>query len=352
MAIAANELQVYRSEVVSDASSNGAGISASLIASGLANNIFPEVDETERSAGSTKYRKVFYKNNNATAEPSALEALSNPKVFLTQATPADDEVVVGIGTDLDTQSDVVGTPPDWFGVGTANAVYTATDTVIDVLVEDGALIIFRDGDTIRVSDKATINGAGSEEYVVISGIPTILVNVVTITLASGLQNSYATGVGTTIAGVVPIAGTVVSSMDTFDDTTSVVNQPSAAFDDATFFFTFNKSTVYATWTLTFTGTVGVASTAYNITGTTAAGTVLGPFPGTTGANFAPLNPDWNIAYFSMKSSGWAGIFEGGDVITFTTRQSAVPLWMKRIITAGDAAAADNTFKLGIVGETA
>ncbi|MBF0171737.1 MAG: hypothetical protein HQK87_11755, partial [Nitrospinae bacterium] len=61
MPIQSSELRFYKSATVSDASSNGGRMSANEIPDGVKNNVWPDVPQGERLAGSTKFRKVFFK---------------------------------------------------------------------------------------------------------------------------------------------------------------------------------------------------------------------------------------------------------------------------------------------------
>ena len=183
MPILGTELKMYRSALISDtAASNGGLLSSSEVVSGVNNNIFPDAPQAERATGSTKYRKVFFKNANA----SDL-VLLNPRVFLDKYTPGDDAVYFFSGTQSDLQSDI-GTPKI-YGAGKLDANAAAGATSINVLIESAARQFFSSGDLIRITDKADVGSTGQEEFVTVSGSPTISGSVVTINLTTALTNS-------------------------------------------------------------------------------------------------------------------------------------------------------------------
>ena len=153
MSIIANELVWRKPAEVSDAGSNGGRMAFASINSAVKNNIFPDVPQSERTAGSTKYRKIFIHVAN-----DADLALVAPKVFVETRTPGDDNVTFIAGTQRDTQSAITGSETK-FGAGVLNANVSGGTNTITVLVEDAANDIFPNGSTIRISDKTSINGA-------------------------------------------------------------------------------------------------------------------------------------------------------------------------------------------------
>ena len=56
----ATDLVLRKSVTVSDAGTNGGRISYTQITSNVLNNLFPNVMESERTNGATRYRKFFH----------------------------------------------------------------------------------------------------------------------------------------------------------------------------------------------------------------------------------------------------------------------------------------------------
>jgi len=332
MSIVQGELKLYKSAVVNDTGSNGGRMSAVEAVDAVKNNVFPDLSVSERTAGLTRWRKLFVKVANA-----AGLALQNPKIIIETVTPGADHVEIAAGTFEDTQSGL-GTPR-LYGGGQLNANVSATATSIDVLVEDAAAGLFADGDTIRISDRATVDGAGNEEFMVIaaSGV-SYLGNVATLTLTSGLANGY-TASATRVSSVyqpADIVGAVSNWVETAagSGTYDEVGSP-VAVDSI--------GGVSQAWTLTFS-----SGTAFSVVGDT-----LGNVgSGTTAGDFAPNNPDFTAPYFTLLAAGWAGTWASGDTITFRTDPAAAPIWLKQTVPAGTAALSSDSVIPAIIGESA
>lgn len=332
MPILGSELKLYRSALVSDtAAGNGGLMSANEVVSAVNNNIFPDAPQAERIAGSTKYRKVFFKNTN-----SADLALLNPRVFLDKYTQGDDAVYFFSASQTGLQSDISGSPK-LYGAGKLDANAAAGATTITVLIESAARQFFENGDVIRITNKLTVDSAGFEEFVTISGAPTISGSVVTIHLATALSNSYAAA-DTRVANAMSAGATLAPV--TFNENVATVGNGDLNFDAITLG---NLGTVYDQWALTFT-----SSTAFTVegvrTGSVGSGNTL--------SDLSPSNPATGTAYFTLPSSAFSGVWAAGDTATFSTGPASVPVWLVRIIPIGASAVAGNRFTLAIDGETA
>lgn len=203
-------------------------------------------------------------------------------------------------------------------------------SVIDVAVHLGTDIIFRDTETIRIEE------GGAIEFHTINGIPSVASDVVTITIAGTLANSYTTAAK--ISSVLEV-GTVLPTFDNFVDT----SVGTGAYDDIGFPLTFNnQGVVEESWTLTFTD-----ATNFNIVGDTlgSQGT------GSIGAGAAPTNPDFGVPYFTLSASGFSGVWALNDTITFDTHPAAIPVWHERPIPAGAASNASNDAIVRFGGES-
>ena len=329
MTIVAAEVKKYRSAEVSDAITNGGLMSNNEMISNVSENVFPDVPQSERVAGSTKFRKSFVKVENDNDE-----TLFNTRLFLNRTSPGDDIVTIFAGTQSDTQNDITGSE-DHYGAGQLNADVLAGVTSIDVLVEDDSIDrIFRVGDVIRITDKETIASGGNEEFRLIDSV-SYVVDLATIGFLDPLANGY-TAANTYVGSGLDV-GNIVGTFDTF-----VVTSGGGAFDEIGQPIVVDSiGGVQDAWTLTFT-----SSTAYD-----AVGAVTGAVgSGTVASDFSPNNPAFAKPYFTVPSAGFSGTFAASDTITFNTSPAAAPVWWKRTVPASATAIAGNFVDLVINGE--
>ena len=324
MTIVVADLAVFRSDVQNDTPSNGGRMTNNVIVSATIGNLFQEAGETERTAGSDKFRKAFYKVNQNGVDP-----LANGRVFVRQFTPGEDEMYIFLGDQRNTQNDLTGSE-NLYGAGALNAGISGGATSLDVAVHLGTDILFRDTETIRMEEGATV------EFATISGVPTVLSNVVTITLAAGTANAFTTAA--VVSSVLEV-GTVQPTFANFITTTA----GSGAYDEVTFPLTFiNNAVVEESWTLTFTD-----ATNFNIVGDTLS--LVGT--GSIGSGASPTNPDFGNPYFTLVSGGFSGTFAAADTITFDTSPAAIPVWHERPIPAGTSSNASNDAIVRFGGES-
>lgn len=336
MAIQQNELKLYKSATVNDTTANGGRISANEIADAVKNNLWPDAPQAERTAGSTKYRKTFFKAASAENPP-----LTTPKIFIETFTPGDDAVYLFPGTQRDTQGDLTGAERV-YGAGQLNANVTAGATSIDVLVEDGAALPFANGDLIRISDKTSVDDVGgNEEYLRLAatGGVSYVGDVATLTLDTGVTagNSY-TAAATRVAAVIEAA----DIQPGYDN--KRISSAAGTFDDVTYPIAVDSvGTVEETITVTFT-----SATTFDVVGDT-----LGSLgSGSTGVDFTPINPDFGAAYFTMPAAAWGGTWASGDTLSFQTHPAAAPVWQKRVIPPGAASLTGDKVIVAIDGESA
>lgn len=332
MAIARADLEkVFKSTIVNDTVNNGGRMSAVESVDGASDNLFPPAGEAERTAGSTKYRKAFFKNSNDDDE-----LLTNALLYMEKNTPGDDAVVMFLGTQEDVQNDIDGTE-DLYGTGVLDSLVSAGANTIDVVVEDGAEIIFRDTEKIRISDKTGIDDlVGNEEIHTINGVPVVNGDVVTITLAGTLANGYAAG--SQVSSFLEV-GDVQGAFSSFvvtsagDGTYDEVNNP---------ILVDNIGGVRDTWTLTFQDATNFTISGAN-SGSVGSGTI--------GSNTSPNNGDFSRPYWTIFAAGFGGTFQAGDTIEFVTDPAAVGVWFRRVIPAGANPQSGNSFNVRFRGET-
>lgn len=335
MSIIDTELIFYRSSVVSDSSTNGGTLSSNSITSGAQQNVFPNVMSAERSAGSTKYRKVFLK----VANDDDL-SLQDAKFWLDNITAGDDWCVFWGGTQTDTQSAITGSERK-YGCGTLKTTVSAAATVITVIVEDSSLTgIFQNGDTLRITDKASPTSVtGNEEFVTIASAPSVSGDEVTITIVSpGLVNGYSSTTPTRVMSVLS-AGDIECAVSGWVETSG-----SGTFDESLYpVICDNIGTIRQTWTLTF-----LDATNFTVTGDTVGSVSSGVITG----DYSPNNPTFSKPYFTIELDGWAGTWANGDTVVFTTSPAAYPIWEKRVVPSGAGSLSNNVISLVVSGESA
>lgn len=331
MPILNTEVKWYRSKSVSDLSSNGGRMSSSESVTNVKNNIFPDVPQAERTAGSLKYRKMFIKFAN-----DADLAASLVKVFVEKLTQGGDSITIFPGTQTDIQSGIGS--PRLYGCGTLNANVSAGASTMTVMTEGVALGIFVNGDVIRISDKADILSAGNEEYVTINAAVTYGGDIATISFTPVLAAGYTTASATRVESTYS-AGTVLGSC-----TAPNVTSAAGTYNNGGFPVILDHiGTVYELITLTFT-----SGTAFN-----ASGDSLGSLgSGVIGSNFAPNNPDFSKPYFTVPSGAWGGTFLAGDTVTFTTTPAAIPVWYRRDVPASTGSQSNDIATVAVDFESA
>ncbi len=148
-------VKLKKPKIINDTASSGGAMSKNDVQNNKSQNIFPHVDESERTSGITRYRKVFLKKEDG--------VLTNAKFFIDRLSLAGDYFRLKEGTDSDVQSDAVGYD-DWAGSGeitealsggaskSITAQYDANDGVYD-----GSKIALVDWDYL-------VSGAPTIEY--------------------------------------------------------------------------------------------------------------------------------------------------------------------------------------------
>jgi len=336
MPILDNEIIWRPAALMSDTvpAQNGGRMTLSQLVSGVKNNLFPDVSQSERTAGSTKWRKAFVHINSAQDT-----ALLNTRLFLDALTPAGDFVVFHLGTQTDTEDQVGGRP---YGIGTLYAPIVAGAVQIQVACEHNGqyatLQPFRIGDVLRVSDRPSTGGAGNEEWASITGIA-YGADFATVDVSPAIANNYATA-NTLVSSVLDLPSVVAAWSGI------AVTSMGGSFDSATVgnLVAHNKGAVEENWTLTFTST-----TTFTVSGNTV-GTLASP--GSVSADYAPLNPATGTPYFTIKAIGWGGSFQTNDTVTFATQPAAIPIWYRRQVPAGTFSLANDFTSLAIHGESA
>jgi len=347
MPIVDNDLYLIKSEIQADIDANGGGmlnaaVATASVVSGAPANLFQSAGLDERTAGSVKYRKAFFK-----VHTDGVEEIPSLKMFLDIQTPATDAIFWLLGADLttppdnfaDTQDDILNSSVGpiasvIMGSGKLNADVNPGDSVLVVDCENAAYPIFRDGMMIRISD--IVLGVGVEEYATIDTVNFVGPQA-TINLTAPLTNGF----GFADARVMGVIETELAA----GKDNLVVDSVGGGFDLADLVLN-NQGTIFQHWTLTKL----TAPDMWNISGHLLGS--LGDVDITANSELAPINPAFGKIYFQLLEVDLSGSgFADGDTISFTTTPCAVPLWFVRAIPAGTATASDNLARMSFVAET-
>ncbi len=343
MAITTGELKMYRAAGNTPVpATNGGVISSNEIVTAIKNNIFPDVTQAERSAGLTRWRKVFCKNANS-SNPD-LE-LFNSQVFMTQTTPGFDWVYFVAGTQIDFEDDIAAGARR-YGCAPITTTASAGATEIKVTVENvadlmGSWPIFQNGDTIIL-----IQGSTSE-YAEISGTPSAEgggVYAITVTAATANEYTAAAYPGAayvcTVYEPTALSGSVLPTYDyqsqsgtgTFTHTDNITLR--------------NVNCIPQRWTLEI---VNVSTQQYEMTGT-----AIENGPPIGGGELHVIGSgDHDYPAYGVKilDAAWAGTWELNDVVIFDTYPCAIPIFIKQEVPSGCASQSGNNFKLKWGGES-
>ncbi len=335
MPILDTEIKLYKSKTVGDSAANGGRMGSAEVISGAVQNLFPHVSRSEREAGLVTLRKVFFK----VANDSDL-TLIGPMIWLDAPTPGDDWVVFHAGTQTDTQGDLTGSER-LYGCAALASNAAAGDSTLVVDVEDATLTsVFQDGDTIRITDKASpADTAGNEEFHTISGAPSVSGTQVTISIAGTLANTYTTADSGRVS-------TVYEPGDTACGLTGWTETSAAGtYDEAGYPVQLdNIGTVEQQVTLTFTDATHFTATSDDPDISLPSGDIA--------TDYAPQNPDFSKPFFTLQAAGWGGTWAPGDTVVFTTHPAAVPVWEKRVVPAGCNSVAGDQAVIVCEGESA
>lgn len=320
MSISTADVKAYQA-AANGGSPNGGRQSWVQVVSSLVGNLYPEITESEQTAGFDLYRKLFRRFQDASDQSA-----STVRHTLGPPTDADDAVYMFEAASMtDEETDLTGSER-LYGSGYLNADVSAGATQIKVLLEDPTKTIFADGDLILIDDGT------NTDWLTITGTPSLSGSELTIDTTTQVLHNYATADSTVVYSVVE-SGTVEASISGVVETTT-----SGTFDEASV-VPHDIGSEYDTITLTFT-----SATAFD-----AAGANLGALgSGTVSSSFAPNNPSSpgpGSALFTIPSAVWGGTWATGETVVFVLNPPATALWLRRIAAAGASSAPGNTVTL-------
>ena len=322
------DLVLMKSVTVNDTDANGARMSFSTITSNVLNNMFPNVTQTERTDGTTRYRKFFFRNKNSSNETAA-----NARVWISSKSVGGDYFRLKAGTDSDVQS-AADDYTDWLGTGHLTTAFAADSTTMEVLF-DVANGVYA-GSLVRVSDSS-----GGEEFLTVKAAGVTWNGLTaTIVTTTSARNTYPASQNSLVAGVVDL-GNLVAATSAWVETSV-----SGTYDESSYPVEVNNvGSVSDTWTITFTGATAFTCAGTN-TGSLGAGSTL--------SDFQPVNTQVGTGdyYFVVRAAGWAGTWALGDTVTFTTTHSAAGVWIKEVVPVSTSAQTNNLVSFKLYGEGA
>ena len=304
MSVQIADIKTYRAITNDDTGSNGGKISATAVVSGAKHSIIPAVTAAERTAGVTRYRKLFFRNEN-----TENLAADNFSVGISALSTAADYFRLKAGTSTDIQG-AAQSYTNWAGAGllSVNANSGASSIDVNYDAADGVY----SGAVIRISD-----GVNTETHTVDTVSWASLTATITLD-GTTLINGYLAATPTVITTIINL-GTMITSSTGWTETSTA-----GTYDESTYpVITYNKGTVIDTWTVTF-----ISATAF-----TCAGLYTGSVgSGLIASDFKPISGmSW---YFNLRAAGWSGTWAIGDTVSFSTVHAAKSLWLKQIAPAG------------------
>lgn len=147
MTISADDVKFRKSVTVTDTGVNGGRKGTVEKLTGTRHALFPRVTKTERLNGVTRYRKEFLCNENAADEP-AYDLL----VWIDYPSIAGDRFYIASGTQVDTQVEIVATPPLWMGCGQLSANISSGATTVSMNMESNDFQ-FEPGGVLHLANK-------------------------------------------------------------------------------------------------------------------------------------------------------------------------------------------------------
>lgn len=338
MTLTSSDIILNRSVLNSDTvpAQNGGRMAYTQAVSGVKNNVFSDVSSAQRLSGATRWRKLFWFINSNTAT-----AMFTARVFIDRMTAADDYLLIqpatATGTEATDKNEAL-----LYGVGALASNVLAGVESIAVTCEHAdyaALLPFRVGMLVRISNIPVGGGAGTEEFVPLTAV-SITGAAATLTFTGyPLANNYLAA-NTLVSGVIEVAQVagafatpvVTSTAGTLaHGTAGNVTVPS-------------KGSINEAWTLTFS-----SPTTFSVSGA-----VTGALAGTgsISADYSANNPSTSTPFFTILAAAWGGTFVAGDTVTFNTTQASLPLLVRQRIPVASGTLANNVGGLAIRGESA
>lgn len=304
-------------------SQNGGRMTAILSASGVKNNLLPDVSNTGRLAGETRWRKAFIHVASAVDTP-----LTDVRIYIAEPTAGGDAVTLAPGTQTDAEDQIAGR-----AYGVVRGDVTGGITSLAATLEAGiaALQPFRAGDTVAITQGASVDWK-TLTAATYSG------DTVTLTFDAPLAGG-GIPMPAFIASVIRVPS-VQASISNWTETSAAGTYDELNFGNAV---AHNLGSIEQNWTITFT-----SATEFTCTGDIVGALRIGNITGT----YSEPNPALqSVPYFTLRPTGWGGTWAAGDRITFRTSPASIPLWYRRDVPAGIAGIANDAVTVLIQGES-
>jgi len=310
---------------------NGGRMSPTAATHNLRNDVFPDVRQAERLAGSVRWRKLHLHF----APPDGSQAL-DVRVVPWRPTPAADTVAMYPGSHTDTESTFTAALPGRaYGVATLASGLSVGATALTVSLEPGSPTIFTAGDVVYLTTKDSPNDvAGEEWYTTLAAAAAPSGGTQALTLGAPASVSWPTGAR--IASVIA-AGDVLPRLDAPPIVTSA-----GGTIDAGKLMLYPRGTVWDDWTLSFTSATSFA----------VSGALTGSLGSATIGYHNAVHAALGSSYFVLDAGFFGGSWAAGDTVVFRTIPASVPLWLRRAVPAGAPSWADNAWEMMVDLETA
>jgi len=323
MSISASDIKFYKASNNNDTVGNGGRISSTEIVDNTLNNLFPNVSSAERTAGTTKYRKSFMRNENT--EDLALQ---NAEIWIGSRSSGEDYFQLKEGTDTDTQAEA-DDYTNWGAAGTLNSSVGSGETSLSVDYDTNSGIFSGESVTVHVDDGT------NEANVDVVGTPSWVGNTATFNISGELGYNFSADI-TVVSTKIDLGDVEISSSGWTETSTA------GTYDESTYpLVLYNVGSVTDSWTLTFSDASNFSVTGTN-TGSVGSGAITSDFQPSNGSSY----------YFKIDKDGFGGTWASGDTITFNTVHAGKGLWAKEVVPAGIASKANNSVRLDWKGESA
>jgi hypothetical protein len=321
MPILTEQIKFYKSMYVNDSLTNGGRIGDTLITDGALNNLFRNIQSSEREAGIDLYRKFFIKNEN----PNDL-SLDNPNIRISNVSSGEDYFQIALGTDTDNQA-IADDITNWYGSGYLHADFGPTESSLDIICKQASGL--PSGSSLMIS-----NGLQQAEMVML-GTPSWNGSIATVTISGETGLTFLRDVSI-VSAIIPFDN-ISPSLENWSE-----GSAAGLYDETLYPVTlYNIGTVTESWTLTFT-----SSTAFGVSGAIVGNVGTGVIT----ENFVPVNGSGY--YFNLDKMGWSGLWESGDTITFNTVHAAQGIWVKESVPLGAVSQSNNLMSISLIGESA
>lgn len=243
-----------------------------------------------------EWRKIFLKLADPSSVPTAYTFLKRPTAN------AHSYAVLTPGTQTDTTSNKSARI---YGAGLLNAGVNSVDTVL--VVDCEVANIFQAGDIVMIP-------TGGNPYPKTISTAVFAGLQCTITLDSSVGTALSTGAFISSAIV---TNDLSAKADTFVKTFSTS--------------TFNHALVTLSHLATIEHNITVTMTGAN-TFTVVSNRLGAMANGSRLTDYAPLNPNFALPYFTLPAAAWGGTATLGEIMTFKTHPAAIPVFINENIT--------------------